>query len=87
MSPPVTLPEARALVLDVLGEVAPDLEAGTLDPDARLQDDLDLDSMDFLNFVAGLSDRTGLEVPERDYARLATVNACVDYLIAGRAER
>jgi acyl carrier protein len=77
-----TTQEARGLVLDVLQEVAPDIQADALTPDTHLQEDLDLDSMDFMNFVAGLSERTGLEVPERDYARLSTIAACTEYLTA-----
>ena len=80
-----TAQDARSLVLDVLQEVAPDVQTGALDERTHLQEDLDLDSMDFLNFVAGLSDRTGLEIPERDYARLSTIGACTEYLIAPEA--
>jgi acyl carrier protein len=82
MSLPTGPAEARALVVSTLVDIAPDLDPGSLDPDARLQEDLDLDSMDFLNFLTALSDECGVEIPERDYPRLATVSACADYLLA-----
>ena len=80
-----TAQDARSLVLDVLQEVAPDVQTDALGEGTHLQEDLDLDSMDFLNFVAGLSDRTGLEIPERDYARLSTIGGCTEYLLAQEA--
>ena len=80
-----TAQDARSLVLDVLQEVAPDIQTDALAPATHLQEDLDLDSMDFMNFVAGLSERTGFEIPERDYGRLGTIGACTEYLIAQEA--
>jgi acyl carrier protein len=76
-----TAQDARSLVLDALLEVAPDVQTEALGPDTHLQEDLDLDSMDFMNFVAGLSERTGLEIPERDYRRLGTIGSCTAYLL------
>ena len=81
-APPTTPSDARALVVAALVAVAPDLDPSSLDPHARLQEDLDLDSMDFLNVLTALSDETGLDIPERDYGRLATVADCAEYLLA-----
>ena len=81
MSPPTTPEAARALVVSNLVDIAPDLDPATVDPEARLQEDLDLDSMDFLNLLTALSEQTGLELPESDYPRLATVAGCADYLL------
>lgn len=75
----------RATVLRVLGEVAPEVELGTVDPTEDLRDQLDLDSMDILNLAIGLFQATGVEVPERDYARIVTVDGCVTYLAAALA--
>ena len=72
--------ELRALVLSSLGEIAPEVDLAAVDPAASLQEKLDIDSMDFLDFVVSLSERTGIEVPESDYSDLATVDACVSYL-------
>jgi acyl carrier protein len=72
--------DTRALVLAALTDVAPDIDPATVDPAARLQEDLDLDSMDFLNLVTALSEQTGIDIPEADYDRLGSVDDCVAYL-------
>lgn len=72
--------EIRALVGKVLGRIAPEAELDTLESDVEFQEQLDLDSMDFLNFVTGLHEATGLEIPERDYAQLASLDGCIRYL-------
>jgi acyl carrier protein len=78
----VTKDELRALALRVLGGIAPEADLAALDPGADLRETLDLDSMDFLNFIVGLHQGTGIDVPESDYARLSTLDACVAYLAA-----
>ena len=72
--------DARRIVCESLRLIAPEADLTTLDDRASLRDELDLDSMDFLNFVVGIHDRTGLEVPERDYPRLASLAGCIDYV-------
>jgi acyl carrier protein len=67
-------------VLDALCDVAPETNTARLRPDRSLRDQIDIDSMDFLNFIIGLHERTGVDIPERDYPKLATINACVAYL-------
>ena len=74
--------DAEALLGRLLRQVAPEVELDELDPDALLQDEADLDSMDFLNIVTALSEETGIEVPERDYPTLASVSGFVDYIVA-----
>jgi acyl carrier protein len=74
--------EIREAVLRVLGEIAPEADLANLKPQARLRDQLDIDSMDFLNFIIGLHNQLHVEIPERDYGRLATLEGCVDYLAA-----
>jgi acyl carrier protein len=78
----VTRDELRAAALRVLGGIAPEADLAALDPGADLREWLDLDSMDFLNFLVGLHEATGIDVPESDYARLSTLEACVAYLAA-----
>lgn len=74
-------PEAiRAAVLRCLGEVAPEADLSALRGDRPIRDQLDIDSMDFLNFVIGLDRALGVAVPESDYGELGTVDACVRYL-------
>jgi acyl carrier protein len=78
----VNLDQTRAAVLEALGNVAPELDPATLDPRQDLRNQLDLDSMDFLNFVVGLHKAFGVDIPEADYRKLATLDACVAYLMA-----
>lgn len=75
--------EAMEALVRSLEEVAPEVDGGSLDPDLPLQDQIDLDSMDFISFVAGLHGLTGVDVPERDYPRLATLASAAAYLAAG----
>lgn len=70
----------RAAVVRALGAVAPEADAGVLDPRASLRDALELDSMDFLNFVAGVHAELGVDVPEADYPKMTTLAGAVDYL-------
>lgn len=72
--------DLRAAFLEELTSVAPDLDAATIADDDHLQDDLGLDSMDFLNLVARLHRRFGLPIPETDYPRLATTEQAAAYL-------
>jgi acyl carrier protein len=80
----VTEQEARAVLARSLEEVAPEAEAGALDPDAPLLEQVDLDSMDFLAFVEGVAAEAGIDIPERDYPLLATLTAGAAY-VAGRS--
>ncbi len=77
-----TTTELRAQVLEALAEVAPEVDLAALPDDASLREELDLDSMDVQRLVVGLYERTGVDVPERDYAKLDCVGACVAYLSA-----
>ena len=80
----MTETQATAAILTALSEVAPEVDPSRLDPDVPLQDQVDLDSMDFLAFVEGVCARTGVDVPETDYRELATIASGARYL-AGRA--
>ncbi len=79
--------DPRTAVIASLALIAPEADFDNLSPDADLRDELDLDSLDFLNFVTGMHDRTGVEVPERDYPKLLSLDACVLYLDAALAGR
>ena len=76
----MTPTEIRAVFLTHLVDVAPDLDPGAIGEDDHLQDDLGLDSMDFLTLVAALHKRFGLPIPEADYPRLATPAKAVAYI-------
>jgi acyl carrier protein len=77
----VTPDDARAAIDRVLGQIAPEADLAGIAVDADLSEELDLDSMDFLNFVAGLLEVTGVDVPERDYPSLRTLERGVRYLV------
>ena len=66
----------------LLHTIAPEADMTDVDLDAPLQDYFDLDSMDFLNLVTALNDETGIDVPERDYPRLASIDGFVAYVTA-----
>jgi acyl carrier protein len=72
--------EIRAIALEELIRIAPDLVDETIPPEADLREDYDLDSMDFLNWVAALHERLGIDIPELDYPKLASLGAAADYL-------
>lgn len=82
----MTKDEIRALIITELGNVAPESDAGAIDPDADLRDALDIDSLDFLNFLDALHKKTGVNVPEADYARLLTLNHALAYIEAKLAK-
>jgi acyl carrier protein len=77
----MTPADLRAAFIADLTDVAPDLDPGVIGDDDHLQDDLGLDSMDFLNLVSALHRRFGLPIPEADYPRLATPAKAVAYLV------
>jgi acyl carrier protein len=81
----VSRDELRATVLRVLGEIAPEADLAALRSDVGFRDQLDLDSMDVLNFVVGLHTAVGVDIPEADYPKLTTLDTCVDYLEARRS--
>ena len=72
--------EIRTAYLEELAKVAPDIDPQTVEDDDHIQDDLELDSMDVLNLVTALHERTGVDIPEQDYPRIATVKLAVEYL-------
>jgi acyl carrier protein len=76
----MTEAEIRTIACAILSEIAPEADLKALSDKATLRDELDLDSMDFLNFVAGLHKRTGVDIPETDYPHLATLGGIVAYL-------
>jgi acyl carrier protein len=78
--------ELRAGVLAELRRIAPELEEGELAAAKPLRDQVDLDSMDWLNFIVALHERFQVEIPESDYARLGTLDETVAYL-EGRIRR
>jgi acyl carrier protein len=73
--------KVKQIVLDIISEIAPDEDLTDVQPDKRLRDQLDLDSMDFLDIVMELRKQHGIEVPEDDYTRLESLDSCAEYLL------
>ena len=72
--------ELRAALIAELRRIAPEVEEGELKADRPLREQVDLDSMDWLNFLVALHERLKVDIPEADYARLGTLDQTVDYL-------
>jgi acyl carrier protein len=72
----------RNVVLQALARIAPEADLTSLDATGDIREQLDLDSVDFLNFVVALDNQLGVEVPEADYAKLRTLDGCLNYLAA-----
>jgi acyl carrier protein len=79
--------QIRAAVLEVLGQIAPEADLAAVDPRRNLRDQLDIDSMDFLNFLVALDKQLHIDIPERDYGQLSTLDACVEYLLARQSSQ
>lgn len=74
--------ELRDVVIRALSEVAPEVDPASIDPEVDLAEQLDIDSIDFLNIIVSVHEQTGIEIPERDYAKLTTLADAVAYLSA-----
>lgn len=78
----MTRTQVQDALMQALTSVAPELASTSLNPDRPLRDQVDIDSMDFLRFVRELHARLGVEVPESDYVKLATLTGAAEYLAA-----
>jgi acyl carrier protein len=76
----MTQTEAKALIFEILGSIAPEADFATLSGGEDLREALDLDSMDFMNFIVALHEQTGIDIPEADYPKLRTLDNTVAYL-------
>jgi acyl carrier protein len=76
----MTREDIRKSILDIISDIAPDEDLSNVKDDVRLRDQLDLDSMDFLDIVMELRKRYNVEVPEAEYMQLATLASSVVYL-------
>jgi acyl carrier protein len=73
--------QARQTIFEVLGEIAPEVDPATVDDSSDLTEQLDLDSMDYLNWMLGINEATGVEIPQRDVSRFLTIDGAVEYLV------
>lgn len=76
----MTRDEIKDVVLEIIEDIDEEADFDSLDPDKPLRDQLDLDSMDFLDIVMELRKRYKLQIPEEEYPELSTLNSCVNYL-------
>jgi len=77
--------ELRQQILEALAEVAPEADLPSLSHNISIRDQLDIDSMDLLNFIIGIHKRLNVDIPERDYPKLVTIDGCTEYLIHATA--
>ena len=78
----MTTSTTEATVRRLLTELRPEIDLDTVPRDADLREEMDIDSMDFLNFVIAVDAATGVEIPEDDYGELLSLDDLVSYLDA-----
>ena len=83
----MTKEDISQVIIDIINDILPDRDCSDVDPDKKLRDQLDLDSMDFLDIVMELRKQYSVEVPEEDYPQLATLNSCMEYLEPKMADK
>ena len=76
----MTTTEIRAIVLQAIHRIAPEADPDRLDPEVPFRDQIDFDSVDFVNLIEQLQQTLDRRIPEIDYPRLATLNGCLAYL-------
>lgn len=76
----MTKDEARAVFAEEIARIAPEIDLAEVDPAADLRDELQIDSMDFLNLVTALSQRLGIAIPESDYPEFSSIDHAVAYI-------
>ena len=76
----MTSEQIRSTVLRILGEIAPEADLNQLKSDVSFRDQLDIDSMDFLNFIIALDEELQVSIPESEYAKLSSLDSSVELL-------
>ena len=76
----MTTTDIKEEILDILADIAPDEDLSQLDDDQPFREQMELDSMDFLDIVMELRKRHRVQIPEDDYGHLASMNSTVEYL-------
>lgn len=72
--------EIKIIVEKGLTQIAPEADFDDILPAENLREELDIDSFDFLNFLIGLNDTLGIDIPESDYEKLVSLNDLIGYL-------
>ncbi|MEX0796321.1 MAG: acyl carrier protein [Acidimicrobiia bacterium] len=81
----MTNEQARDLIFDILGDIAPEVDRTSVDDSLDLTEQLDLDSMDYLTWMIGISEKTGLDIPQREVSNFMTIDGAVSYLVGHTA--
>jgi acyl carrier protein len=81
----MTRDDLRRVLMEEIGNIAPEVDLASVRDDADLREALDIDSISFLNLIIALNARLGVEVPELDYPRLRNIRGALDYLEARTA--
>jgi acyl carrier protein len=79
--------EIKARIIEIIKSIAPEVEEGELQPDRVLRDQVDLDSMDWLNVIVAVHQKLQVDIPEADYGKLRTLDDWVAYLRGKLGER
>lgn len=78
----MTESELQQLLQEGLARIAPEADFGELGPEQNIREELDIDSFDFLNFLIGINEKLGVEIPEQDYEKLTSMQQITTYLMA-----
>jgi acyl carrier protein len=81
----MTSDDAKRIILDVLSEIAPEVDPATVDHSVDLTEQLDLDSMDYLSWMLGIHEATGIDIPQRDVSMFLTIEGAAAFLTAHAA--
>jgi acyl carrier protein len=82
----MTRDEVKEAIIEIINDILPEGDCSDVDPDQKLRDQLELDSMDFLDIVMELRKQYKVQIPEEDYPKLATLNSCIEYLTPKMAD-
>lgn len=78
----MTEKELQQTIFAELKKIAPECDPGSVDPEENIREELDIDSYSFLQLLVGLSDSTGIDITEADYAKVFTLGGMMRYLTA-----
>jgi acyl carrier protein len=74
--------QVREIIIDTLAQIAPEADFDEIEDDEDIRETLDIDSFDFLNFLIGLNEQIGVDIPESDYGKLISMDDLIRYLMA-----
>jgi len=78
----MTADAVKKVIIEALSRIAPEIDPASIRPEIELRQQLDLDSIDFLNLILALHERLGIEIPESDYSKFSTLDSAISYLTA-----